>query len=247
MQYAAIREASFVSRPNRFIARILVDGREESAHVKNTGRCRELLVPGARLYVQHHDSPARKTAWSVIGVQKGERLINMDSQAPNQVWEEALNGGLVLPGREEPVASCRREVTPAALLEDCPVRSRFDFALAWRDGAAGFLEVKGVTLEQEGVARFPDAPTQRGRRHLEELARLAQAGYYAGVAFVIQMAGVDRFEPNDATDPAFGEALRRAERAGVQVLAYDCTVTPDSLAVRRPVRVALDRPGDPGL
>lgn len=239
MQYAAMREASFVSRPNRFIARILVDGREEIAHVKNTGRCRELLVPGARLYVQHHDSPARKTAWSVIGVEKGDLLINMDSQAPNQVWEEALNGGLLLPGRREPVAVCRREVTPSVLLEGCPARSRFDFALSWGDGTAGFLEVKGVTLEQDRVARFPDAPTERGRRHLEELAELSQLGYYAGVVFVIQMAGVAYFEPNDGTDSAFGEALRQAVKAGVQVLAYDCTVTPDSLAVRRPVPVKL--------
>lgn len=239
MRYTAIREAKFIARPNRFIARIWVDGREEIAHVKNTGRCRELLVPGAKLYVQHHDSPARKTAWSVIGVQKGERLINMDSQAPNQVWEEALNAGLVLPGREEPVTFCRREVTSAALVAGNMVRSRFDFALAWRDGRAGFLEVKGVTLEQDGIARFPDAPTQRGRRHLEELALLAEEGYYAGVAFVIQMAGVDRFEPNDAMDPAFGEALREAKKAGVQILAYDCSVTPDSLQIHCPVPVAL--------
>ena len=238
MRYTSVREAVFISRPNRFIAHILVDGREEIAHVKNTGRCRELLAPGVRLYVQHHDSRVRKTAWSVIGVEKEGMLINMDSQAPNQVWEEALNEGLRLPVHGNP-AAFRREVTPAALAAGCPVQSRFDFALSWADGTAGFLEVKGVTLEQDRTARFPDAPTERGRRHLKELALLAEAGYYAGVVFVIQMTGVDRFEPNDATDPAFGKTLRRAERAGVQVLAYDCAVTPDSLRIGGPVPVVL--------
>ena len=215
----------FHARPNRFIAHIEIDGKLEICHVKNTGRCRELLPAGAAVYCADCLSPARKTRYDLIAVQKGSRLINMDSQAPNAAAKDwLLSGGL---GDIE-------KLKPETAFGD----SRFDFSF-YKDGRLCFLEVKGVTLETDGVCAFPDAPTQRGAKHLRELARLSQQGYGAYVLFVIQMADVTYLHPNDSTDPAFGKALREAADAGVTVLAYDCHVTPNAMALRKPVDIKL--------
>ncbi len=226
MQYENIRKAVFLSRPNRFIAHIEMDGEEKICHVKNTGRCKELLQPGAEIYVQEFDSPRRKTAFDLIAVQKGERLVNMDAVAPNIVFGEYLAaGGLgFLPSLIRP--ECRHG------------DSRFDFYFE-HGGRKAFAEVKGVTLEEEGVVRFPDAPTQRGLKHLHGLMDCVKEGYEAYAVFIIQMAKVRHFEPNDKTHPAFGEALRRASAAGVKLLALDCAVTPDTLTADRLVDIIL--------
>ncbi|HIT64818.1 MAG TPA: DNA/RNA nuclease SfsA [Candidatus Ventrimonas merdavium] len=228
MQYDHIIPAVFHSRPNRFIAWADVDGKRVKCHVKNTGRCKELLPPGANIYLQYHPEAerlGRKTEYSVIGVRKptprGDLMINMDSQAPNQVAYEWLCAQGYAP---------RREVTFG--------NSRFDLYFE-ENGVPAFLEVKGVTLEEDGVARFPDAPTQRGVKHLEELEHAAAEGYRAYVLFVIAMKGVRRFEPNRTTHPAFADALAHAAENGVKVLAYDCIVTEDSLRIDEPVPVAL--------
>ena len=225
MTYENMVKGQFLSRPNRFIAYVMIDGKEEICHVKNTGRCRELLPPGATVWCERSDNPNRKTAFDLIAVQKGERLINMDSQAPNiaaRHWLEA--GGL---GKIEQL---RSEVTHGD--------SRFDFSFV-KDGNTCFLEVKGVTLEHDGVCAFPDAPTQRGTKHLKGLQKAVQDGFGAYVLFVIQMADVKYLHPNDATDPAFGNALREAAQAGVGVLALDCAVTPETMQLRLPVLVDL--------
>lgn len=226
MQYDHITRGRFVDRPNRFIAHVELDGAVQTVHVKNTGRCRELLVPGARVYLEGNSDPKRKTAWDLVAVEKSGRLINMDAQAPNRVFDRWVRSGGFLPG----VTLVRPEVRFG--------QSRFDFYVE-ADGGRHFIEVKGVTLEQDGVARFPDAPTQRGVKHLEELIRAREQGYESWVCFVIQMTPVRWLEPNDATHPAFGDALRRAAAAGVHVLAVDCAVTPDSLTIQRPVPVRL--------
>lgn len=227
MRYGKIQAARFLRRPNRFVAEVELEGRTEAVHVKNTGRCRELLVPGARVYLTPGENPARKTAWDLIAVEKGPLLINMDAQAPNRVFGEWAAAGHFVPG----LTLLRPETTWG--------RSRFDFY--WEAGPErrGFVEVKGVTLEQDGVAAFPDAPTGRGVRHLEELSAARREGYECAVCFVIQMKGPTRFRPNEATHPAFGAALRAAAEAGVDVLAYDCRVTPDQLWLDAPVPIDL--------
>ena len=225
MYYDSMVRGRFLSRPNRFIAHVEINGKEEIVHVKNTGRCRELLPPGAEVWCQKASNPNRKTQYDLITVRKGERLINMDSQAPNIAAGEWLrSGGL---GEIE-------ELRPETIHAD----SRFDFSFI-KDGRRCFLEVKGVTLENDGVCAFPDAPTQRGARHLRGLAQAVQDGYGAYVLFVIQMADVKYLHPNDATDPEFGAALREAAQSGVQVLAMDCAVTKDSMRIRLPVLVNL--------
>ena len=226
MHYPDIQQAVFISRPNRFIAHIEVDGRQEICHVKNTGRCRELLTDRATIYVQHHDDPKRKTKYSLIAVQKGSILINMDSQAPNKVVEEWLRAS-------EPFGKTVY-LKPECMHGD----SRFDFYLETEQDKM-FIEVKGVTLEVEGVARFPDAPTERGVKHLHELAACIGQGYKAAVIFVVQMTGIKYFEPNRATHAEFAEALKAAADAGVQVLAYECRVHPDSLVLTAPIPVQL--------
>ena len=227
MRYGKIQAARFLRRPNRFVAEVELEGRTEAVHVKNTGRCRELLVPGARVYLTPGENPARKTAWDLIAVEKGPLLINMDAQAPNRVFGEWAAAGHFVPG----LTLLRPETTWG--------RSRFDFY--WEAGPErrGFVEVKGVTLEQDGVAAFPDAPTERGVRHLEELSAARREGYECAVCFVIQMKGPTRFRPNEATHPAFGAALRAAAETGVDVLAYDCQVTPDQLWLDAPVPIDL--------
>lgn len=226
MQYRSVKKGIFQARPNRFIAHVEVDGRLEVVHVKNTGRCRELLVPGATVYLEESDNPARKTRYDLIAVEKGRLLVNMDAQAPNKVFQEWAEEGSFLSG----LTLLRPETTWGS--------SRFDFY--WEAGERrGFVEVKGVTLEEDGHARFPDAPTERGVKHLEELIRCQAEGYEAAVCFVIQMAGMKDFAPNDVTHPAFGAALRKAAGAGVQVLARGCSVTPDTLTIAEPVKVCL--------
>ena len=216
MEYRDVVRGRFLSRPNRFIALVELDGAETVCHVKNTGRCRELLTPGA--------APGRKTAYDLIAVEKGSRLINMDAQAPNRVFGEFA-----------------RTFDPQALSVRPEYRfgaSRLDFCLERPDGLH-LVEVKGVTLEEGGHARFPDAPTERGVKHLRELISAVEQGHRATAFFLIQMANVTDFAPNDDTQPAFGAMLRRAAAAGVQLAAYDCRVTPDSLTVGSPVPVRL--------
>lgn len=225
MEYPNIVEGTFISRPNRFIAQVEIGGREETCHVKNTGRCRELLVPGCTVYLVHSDNPARKTAYDLMTVQKGERLINMDSQAPNKVVQEWLEQG-GLPG----VTLVRPETKYG--------QSRFDFYFEQGPRKA-FMEVKGVTLEEDGVVRFPDAPTARGSKHLHELVKAHREGYDVYLFLVVQMADVDHFEPNWRTDPDFGQALLEAEAGGVKILCYDCDVTPQTLKIGKKVAVQL--------
>ena len=225
MRYENMVRGNFLARPNRFIAHIEIDGQAEICHVKNTGRCRELLTPGATVWCQKSSNPTRKTKYDLITVRKGERLINMDSQAPNQAAKEWLLAG----GLGE-IFELKPEYTHGD--------SRFDFSFLL-DGKHCFLEVKGVTLENDGVCAFPDAPTERGVKHLKGLTRAAQEGYGAFVLFVIQMADVKYLHPNDATDPAFGAALREAVENGVTVLAMDCAVTEKEMNIRLPVLVKL--------
>lgn len=225
MRYENMVQGTFLERPNRFIAHVEIGGETQIVHVKNTGRCRELLPAGATVWCRKSGNPARRTAYDLISVQKGSRIINMDSQAPNAAAEEWLRiGGL--PGVEH----VRREVFYG--------ESRLDFAFE-QDGRPCFLEVKGVTLENDGVCAFPDAPTVRGARHLRELARAAGEGYGAYVLFVIQMQDAKYLHPNDETDPEFGAALREAERAGVTVLAMECKVAPGNMVLSKAVPVRL--------
>ena len=221
MYYENMEKAVFLERPNRFISWVETERGREICHVKNTGRCRELLLPGAALYVQRNENPARKTPLDLICVQKGKTLINMDSQAPNRVVAEWL---------QEKGARFH----PEYRFGD----SRIDFYIEEK-GRKILLEVKGVTLEEGGVARFPDAPTERGVKHIRELAGSLKKGYEACVFFVIQMKGIRYMEPNDGTHPAFGDALREAEKAGVRVAAYDCLTEPDRLRLDREIPVRL--------
>ena len=237
MRYLNIHAGIFLSRPNRFIAQVLLDGREETVHVKNTGRCRELLIPGCAVYLERSDNPARKTVFDLVAVKKetprGPILINMDAQAPNRLFQEWAEAGYFRPG----LTLLRPETTWG--------NSRFDFYWEGEERAGlepalkGFVEVKGCTLERDGWTYFPDAPTQRGVKHLEELLRAKQEGYEAAVCFVIQMAGVEGFSPNDATHPAFGEALRRAAGGGVKVMAMACAVMPEEIRITVPVPIQL--------
>ena len=222
MKYDSIKEGRFIDRPNRFIAHVELDGAVETVHVKNTGRCRELLTPGAAVYLAEGQNPARKTRYDLVAVRKGERLINMDSQAPNAAALEWLRAGHLFPRGTE--------IRPEYTVGD----SRFDIAAFTPELA--LLEVKGVTLERDGVVLFPDAPTIRGTKHLRELAAFPGQAY---VLFVIQMENVKYFAPNEATDPAFAAALRAAHAAGVHILAYDCKVTPESMVINQPVKIQL--------
>ena len=227
MKYDNITKAKFLERPNRFIAHVELNGHVETVHVKNTGRCRELLIPGTCVYLEKSKNPARKTAYDLVCVEKGSRLINMDSQSPNKAALEWVSAGGLFP---EPV-----EVTP----EKTYGNSRFDLYASSKERRA-FIEVKGVTLEENNVCRFPDAPTLRGVKHLEELIRCQKDGYEAYLLLVIQMKGVDRFEPNWNTHREFGETLRKARKAGVHILAYDCLVEPDRMEIADLVPVCLE-------
>ena len=226
MKYNNIKEAVFLERPNRFIANVLLDGQEEVCHVKNTGRCRELLTPGASVFLEKSGNPARKTKYDLVGVKKGELMINMDSQVPNKAVEEWL---------------LKKELFKDLTLVRPETKygsSRFDFYIE-AGGRRIFMEVKGVTLEENGVARFPDAPTLRGIKHIHELMEARKEGYEAYIFFVIQMKGVNSFEPNYRTQPEFGEALKQAAEDGVHILAYDCIVERDSIEIDAAVRTRL--------
>lgn len=236
MRYQSIHKAVFLSRPNRFIAKALLEGEELTVHVKNTGRCKELLVPGCTVYLERSDNPARKTAFDLVAVEKpleggGTKLVNMDAQAPNKLFQEWAAAGHFMPGLTL--------LRPETAFEN----SRFDFY--WEAGDAelaptkGFVEVKGCTLEENGWTYFPDAPTQRGVKHLRELVRARERGYEAAVCFVIQMAGVKGFSPNDRTHPEFGAALRDARAAGVGILALDCAVAPAEVYITSEVQTEL--------
>ena len=225
MRYRNMTLGIFLSRPNRFIARVEIAGNLETVHVKNTGRCRELLPGGAQVWCQRSDNPNRKTQYDLITVKKGDRLINMDSQAPNTAAGEWLRAG----GLGE-ISELRAESTHGD--------SRFDFSFV-KDGKTCFLEVKGVTLENDGVCAFPDAPTERGAKHLKGLTQAAKDGFGAYVLFVIQMEDVKYLRPHDERDPAFGAALREAAENGVTVMAMDCAVDIDSMDIRLRVPVKL--------
>lgn len=223
MKYKNITQGVFLSRPNRFIAKVDIDGTEHTVHVKNTGRCKELLVPGCTVYLEKSDNPARKTQYDLISVVKGDRVINMDSQAPNTVFADWVK-------QQYPDAVIKREKTYKDSRFDCYIETDTDKI---------FVEVKGVTLEENGHVRFPDAPTERGIKHINGLIDAVQNGYKAAVFFVIQMEDVLSFSPNYATHPQFGDALKQAQTAGVHILAYSCKVTPDTLEIDKTVPVIL--------
>ena len=222
MRYDSIREAIFLERPNRFIAHVLLDGVPTVCHVKNTGRCRELLVPGARVILSRGTNPLRKTAYDLVSVYKGERLINRDSQAPNAIAAEYL------PRLFPDLTELKQEVRCGD--------SRFDFYGVRADGPF-YLEVKGVTLERDGRVFFPDAPTERGVKHLRELTKLKQNGIDAHVLFIVQMQDVISLQANRETDPAFADALLAAKEAGVGIHAVDCLVTPTSVLANEPIPI----------
>ena len=226
MKYSNIKRGRFESRPNRFIAYVDIDGKREKVHVKNTGRCRELLTEGAEVYLEKSDNPDRSTAYDLVAVKKGSCMINMDSQAPNQVVGEWL---------------LKKELFPDTILvkpETTYRNSRFDFYVETNTDKI-FLEVKGVTLEQDGIVLFPDAPSERAVKHVHELIQAVQEGYQAYILMVIQMRGVRYFTPNRETHPAFADALLEAAKAGVKILAYDCVVTENSCTIHEPVPVHL--------
>ena len=226
MQYAQRMQGVFHGRPNRFIAYVEIAGREEIVHVKNTGRCKELLLPGATVYVQHFPEGKRKTKYDLIAVEKQNLLINMDSQAPNKVVQEWLM-------EQEPFGKITY-LKPECKHGD----SRFDFYLE-TEAKKMFIEVKGVTLEEKGVVMFPDAPTERGVKHVQELCHCLEQGYEAAIVFVVQMSGMRYFTPNRRTHAAFAEALERAEACGVRMLALSCEVTPESLAINGEIPIHL--------
>lgn len=234
-----VREAKFVKRPNRFQGYVDIDGTEEMVHVPNTGRCREILKEGVTVLLRSEDNPNRKTRYSLIAAYKGERLINIDSQAPNKITEEALKNGVIEDLKE--YKDIRREKTFG--------NSRFDFKLGIANQDENelilapeneyYLEVKGVTLEDNRETRFPDAPTERGTKHLLELIEVKKSGRGAGVLFVIQMDDVDYFRPNDEMDPEFGRALRLAKESGVDVFAYCCKVQNQEITLYKRIPVRL--------
>lgn len=226
MQYQFVESGIFIKRLNRFSAWVCVGNKEELVHVKNTGRLGELLLPGVKVYLQHSDNPLRKTEWDLISVESGGQIVNIDSQAPNKIFGEWVRSG----GFRSDIKVVRPEYTYGD--------SRFDFRLECENGIQ-FVEIKGVTLLRNGCAYFPDAPTERGVKHLNGLVHALQRGYEAAAVFLIQMKGASCLRPNDDTHPDFGKALRHAADNGVQVYAFDCQVTADSLWVDQPVPVLL--------
>ena len=245
MRYAKIEEGIFIERPNRFIAKVSVNDKEETVHVKNTGRCRELLPKGAKVYLADEEGKERKTRYDLVAVQKNHRIINMDSQAPNAVVKEALQQGLILhenEKKEKGVSAFLRtfsdiiEVKPEFTYGD----SRFDFFVRTKTNPKGaFIEVKGVTLEKGNIAAFPDAPSERAVKHIYELMKACKEGYDTYILFVIQMENVDFLIPNEVTHKEFAQALRKAKEAGVRILAYDTLVTAESMSLNQEVEVKL--------
>jgi len=226
MKYSNIKEARFISRPNRFIANIEMDGKIQVCHVKNTGRCKELLVPNATVFVQESDNRHRKTKYDLISVYKGNRLVNVDSQIPNKVFEEWVRAENIFHN----ISLIKAEATYK--------NSRFDFYIE-ADGKKVFVEVKGVTLEIDGVALFPDAPTERGVKHIKELCKCLDDGYEAYLVFIIQMKNVKYFAPNAETHKEFAETLKTAKKKGVNMIAVDCEVTKNSIVAKDYVEVKI--------
>lgn len=237
MKYDKICKGIFIERPNRFVAFVEIDGKKEKVHVKNTGRCKELLVPGTVVYLEDHkdNMGSRKLRYSLITVEKysaaGKIPVNIDSQAPNKVVREALENGKILPHRLKDAAFIKGEHKYGD--------SRIDFYVKDSSGNEAIMEVKGVTLEIDGNAMFPDAPTERGVKHINELISAAEQGYSTAIVFVIQMKGVKGFRPNYRTHAAFGEALKAAELAGVEIMAYDCEVEADAICLGEAVKVQI--------
>lgn len=229
MKYSKTKHAVFLSRPNRFISNVIVDGKEETVHVKNTGRLKELLIKGTEAVLEESDNPNRKTKYSLIGIYKGKELVNIDSQAPNEAVFEAVKCGVIKEiGKPHFV---KREVKYS--------ESRFDIYYE-RDDIKGFIEVKGVNLDINGTAKFPDAPTERGTKHIRELIKAHEEGYECSVLFVIQMKHIKAFTPNADMDKNFADALGEAAVAGVNILAYDCIITEDSMVIDKKVNVILN-------
>lgn len=226
MKYDNIRKAVFVSRKNRFVAQIKIDGKDVLCHVKNTGRLKELLVGGAEIYVQEHNDSARKTKFSLIAVKKGRENVNIDSQAPNKVFYEWVKNG----GFCDNVTLIKPETAFG--------NSRFDCYIEAGDRKI-FVEVKGVTLEKDGVAMFPDAPTERGLKHLRELCECVKDGYEAYIVFVVQMKGVHTFTPNAETHKEFAKMLSECDEKGVKIVCVDCDVTPETLRISQKIQVKL--------
>lgn len=231
MKYKKIVEGVFLKRPNRFIAIVLINGKEETVHVKNTGRCRELLIPGVKVVLEDcSDNPNRKTKYSLIAVYKEDILVNMDSQVPNMVIYESLKANKIDTLKE--VTFIKREVTYN--------NSRFDIYFESQD-RKGFIEVKGVTLEDDHIARFPDAPTQRGTKHVLEMVKAVDEGYIGIIFFLIQMEGLNEFRLNWEMDKTFSEAVRFAQENGVIIMAYDSLVNDDSIELGSPISINLDK------
>lgn len=229
MHYPLTKTATFLKRPNRFIAHVLLDGKEEIVHVKNTGRCRELLRPNVPVILEESLNPNRKTKYSLIAVYKDKLLVNMDSQAPNTViWESIKNNQIP---EINHITALRREVTFG--------QSRFDLYFETEDQRRGFLEVKGVTLENQGIAMFPDAPTLRGTKHIREMIRAVQAGYQGFIVFLVQMKGITHFTPNRAMDKDFSDALTEAQGAGVQILVFDALVKENFITLGEKINYTL--------
>lgn len=228
MQYEQIEPGYFLKRPNRFIAHVMREEREEVVHVKNTGRCKEILVPGTTVYLEKAKNKNRKTNYSLVSAYKGENLINIDSLAPNQVVYEGLHENKV--DLYQNLSLIKREVTYK--------QSRFDIYFEKGD-QCGFIEVKGVTLEKDGVAMFPDAPTERGTKHVYEMIDSVKQGYLGCIFFLIQLKGVKQFTPNSIMDPKFSEALSSAYAQGVKIVAYDCEVTPRSIILSKKIKVVI--------
>lgn len=230
MKYENIVEATFLERPNRFVARVRteVDG-ETAAHVPNTGRCKEIFVPDTKVYLNRSNQTKRKYPYTLVSAYKGKELIHIHSAGANTIAEEALKEGRIK--ELQGATDIEREKTF--------LNSRFDFRFTLGEKTC-YMEVKGVTLEVDGRAKFPDAPTERGVRHLEELIKAKEAGFAAYVLFVIQMKGVSSFAPNEERDPAFAAALKKAKKAGVGVLAYDCWVRPQEILLDAPIPIILE-------
>lgn len=226
MKYNNIVKGKFINRPNRFISNVEIDGMVQVCHVKNTGRCKELLTPNATVYLEKSNNPNRKTMYDLVTVEKGDMLINMDSQAPNKLFREWVENGNYF---EKPI-KLKSEVKLG--------NSRLDFYLE-NNAYKGYAEIKGVTLEEDGVVKFPDAPTQRGIKHLQELTNIVSLGYKAFAVFIVQMENAEYFTPNYATHTEFGVALKNAQQSGVEIIALTCKVTPDSVTPLKQIPVIL--------
>lgn len=224
MVYNETVKAVFKNRPNRFIANVILNGKDETVHVKNTGRCKELLLEGATVILEKSNNTNRKTAYSLIAVYKGDNIVNMDSQAPNEIFADAISSGKIEEIGE--VDFVKREVKYK--------NSRFDIYYE-KNGKKGFVEVKGVTLEENGLAKFPDAPTERGTKHILELMEAKKEGYETSIAFVVQMKGVKSFTPHKERDKKFYDALYKAYNEGVNILLYDCNVSENSIDIDKKI------------